>query len=417
MHVTLDNAFAFSILVLILITIMGYIIPSAYVSFTTIREHQLDEIAQSIADKILLSPGYPEDWGDIMKVKRDNDLLSFGLQKAGGDLYELDVDKVLRIVNVGDYQLPSTIKINYSRIAELLGLGNEYGFSIRVRPALNVSIFPSGMYEFNKGGSKKQDVVSSVDVMVRTLEGRPAIGANVTGLYVFMHVRNKGNKENKDYVYMNHTYMTSVTGPDGKATIDFQEYIKDLENKIREEEDLELGQFKKAIPALIVFAEYYGIRAVNSTVIGSSEDAPLKGVIVNNYVIVDYNIDEFYEGPHGAAHVKNATGLVNPPYYVYVGALSNDTNGQSGLVINTGAKKHRVYKISVEIDDETTFIILPVKKEGKEKMIAVFRPPSDSSCQLGWAYGNIKTSIVRRMVKMGSFHYIVEIRVWRWGER
>ncbi|MEM2821886.1 MAG: hypothetical protein QXM98_06485, partial [Thermoproteota archaeon] len=349
-------------------------------------------------------------------VEHDNDLLSFGLQKAGGDLYELDVDKVLRIVNVGDYQLPSTIKINYSRIAELLGLGNEYGFSIRVRPALNVSIFPSGMYEFNKGGSKKQDVVSSVDVMVRTLEGRPAIGANVTGLYVFMHVRNKGNK---DYVYMNHTYMTSVTGPDGKATIDFQEYIKDLENKIREEEDLKLGWFKKAIPAIVVFAEYYGIRAVNSTVIGSSGDIPLKGAIVNNYVIVDYSIDidEFYEGPHGAAHVKNATGLVNPPYYVYIGSLNN-TRGESDEVINPGAKKHRVYEItSVVIDDETTFIILPFKKEGEGKVIAIFRPPSDSSCQLGLASGNIKTSIVRRMVKMGSFHYIAEVMVWRWGER
>ena len=398
MHITLDNVFAFSILVLILITFMGYVIPTAYLSFTTVREHQLDEVAQSIMDKILLSPGIPENWGDILKVKYDDDLLSFGLQKAGGKPYELDIDKVMRIVNVGEYQLPSTIRINYSRIAELLGLGNEYGFSIRISPALNISITGSETYVF-----KGQLVFSAVDVIVKTPEGRPAIGANVTGLYIFMNVVNKGGG---DVGYVNYTYATSVTEWDGRARIDFREYLKDLESKLT-------GQFKKAIPAIVVYAEYYGIRAVNSKVLGEEND-PLKGVAVGNYLIIDYDIEDIY----GAAHIQDVTGLATPPYYVYLCLLLNDTNGESGNVINPGAKKHRVYKISGEVDDDVAFMIIPVKQRGwpHAQMVVSFRPPSDSIFQYGQASGNIKTSVLKRMVRMGSFHYIIEVRVWRWGE-
>ncbi|MEM2087481.1 MAG: hypothetical protein QXF52_02250 [Thermoproteota archaeon] len=406
MNVTLDNIFAFFVLILILVTFIGYIIPSTYLSFNTVEEHQLEEVAQSIIDKMLLNPGYPDDWGNITKVNYDSNLLSFGLQKAGGAPYELDVDKVQRIVNVGDYQLPLTVRVNYSRIAELLGLGNEYGFSIRIRPALNISVFHARTYVFKKNEPKKQNVTSVVNVVVKTPEGRPAIGANVTGLYIFMNVRNKGGE--KDEAYVNYTYRTNVTRWDGSTTIDFTSYLQALEGQIGQ------GQFQKAIPAIVVYAEYYGIRAISSKSLGEESDA-LKGTVVGNYMIVDYNI-ELLDSPRGAAHVKNATGLSNPPYYVYLGSLINDTKGESGMVVNRGAKQHRVYKISAEIDDDVAFMIVPVKKEGENKMIILFRPPFDAVCQRGWASGNIKTGVLKRMIRMGSFHYIVEVRVWRWGE-
>jgi hypothetical protein len=304
----------------------------------------------------------------------------------------------MRIINVGEYLLPSTIRINYSRIAGLLGLGNEYGFSIRIRPALNVSITGSETHVF-----KGQEVVTAVDVVVKTPEGRVAIGANVTGLYIFMNVVNKGGG---DISYVNYTYVTSITKWDGRARIDFWEYLQDLKSKLT-------GEFKKAIPAIVVYAEYYGIRAVNSTVLGEESDS-LKGMAVGNYLIMDYDIDDIL----GAAHVQDMAGLATPPYYVYLCSLLNDTNGESGSVVNPGAKNHRVYKISGEVDDDVAFMVVPVKQRGwpHAQMVVLFRPPFDAVFQRGWASGNIKTSVLKRMVKMGSFHYIVEVRVWRWGE-
>ncbi|MEM2981068.1 MAG: hypothetical protein QW385_06895 [Thermoproteota archaeon] len=399
MNVTLDNIFAFFVLILILVTFIGYIIPSAYLSFNTVEEHQLEEVAQAIMDKAVLNPGYPEDWGNITEVNYDNNLLSFGLQKADGEPYELDVDKVLRIVNVGDLQLPSTVRVNYSRIAELLGLSNKYGFSIRIRPALNVSILRSGTSNF-----MGQTVISTVDVSVKTPEGRPAIGANVTGLYIFMNVRNKGGG---NVSYVNYTYEASVTNWEGKATIDFQRYLQDLAKQIK------TGEFKKAIPSIVVYAEYYGIRAINSTVLGEESDV-LKGMAVGNYLIVDYDIEDIL----GAAQLQNVAGLATPPYYVYLSPLLNDTDGKSGRVINPGAKNHRVYKLSGKVDDDVSFMIMPVKQRGwpHAKIVVFYRPPFTAICQRGWASGNIKTSVLKRMVRMGSFHYIFEVRVWRSGE-
>ncbi len=390
MHVTLDNMFAFLVLLLILVTFMGYIIPTAYLSFTMVREHQLEEVAQAIMDKVLLSPGIPEDWGDILVVENSSQLYGFGLQKAGGFMYELDINKILRIVNVGNYQLPSTVRINYFRIAELLGLGSTYGFSMRIRPALNVSIHATQNTQGNK-------FISTVDVSVKTSDGRPAIGANVTVLYIFMMVK-------KQTVYSpNYTCVTTITGWDGKTpTIVF-------------EKPVEAGF--KPIPAAVVYAEYYGIRAINSTVLGDDTDA-LKGTIIGNHLIVDYDLEA--AEVMGAPHLLRIVGMADPPYYVYFSPVveAGYNPGEAGWVINRGAFNHRVFNVTGPIDDDVVFILLPVKKEGwpHARIVAFYRPPLDAGCQLGKVQGNIKTSVLRRMVKIGSFHYVFEVRVWRWGE-
>ncbi|MGQ9690049.1 MAG: hypothetical protein ACUVQY_02035, partial [Thermoproteota archaeon] len=137
--VTIDNVFAFLVLLLILVTFMGYIIPSAYLSFTSVKEHQLEEVAQAVMDKILLSPGIPEDWGNILVVSSSDELSSFGLHNAGGEPYVLDMDKVLRMVNVGEGQLPKSIQIDAWTIVRLLWLENKCGLSIRIYPALNIT--------------------------------------------------------------------------------------------------------------------------------------------------------------------------------------------------------------------------------------------------------------------------------------
>jgi hypothetical protein len=414
MHITIDNIFAFLILVLILVTFMGYIIPSAYLSFTTTKEHQLEEVAQAIMDKILLSPGHPEEWGDISIVESEEDLRAFGLQKTNGSVYELDVNKLLRIASVNTsltMTLPWTIRISQETIARLLGLGNDYGFSIRVTPALNLSVRSLGTYTFTKGNGKghgKLTVPNPVEVTVTTPDGRPALGANVTGLFTLMSIRSYGSKEE---CYVNASFVTSVVNWEGKATLDFTSFLDSINNELKNK------VLKKSGSTIIIYADYYGIRAVNSSILETDVDEILRGTVVDNYLILEHAEELEFPGPPAAVHLGKEAALANPPYYVYLSDFEDVTeHGESGWIINHGHYNIRVYELSSVVDDDVVLIMMPAKYTGQYYLVSFFREPSNVICQKGAASGNIKTSVLRRMVRVGSFHYFVEVRVWRWGE-
>lgn len=418
MHITLDNVFAFLVLVLILTTFMGYIIPSAYLSFTTVKEHQLEEVAQSIMNKILLNPGYPENWGDINLVQSEDDLKAFGLQKTNGSLYELDVDKILRIVSVNTSTiktLPQTVRISSDTIATLLGLGNQYGFSIRITPALNISVYYETYYTFSNGkgvGQGQLEVPNPIRVIVKTPDGRPALGANITGLFILMSIRGGGSKEE---CYMNYSSVTSVTNWEGKATLDFTPFLDDI--------DEELGSkvLRKSGSAIVIYADYYGIRAVNSSILETDVERRIDGTVVDNYLILESVEDPEFPVPPAAVHLGREAGLANPPYYLYLSDFEQAGNnpGESGWIINRGHYNIRVYELSSLVDDDVTLVMMPLSYVGPPREYALasfFREPSNVVCQKGAVAGNIKTSILRRIVRVGSFHYIAEVRVWRWSE-
>jgi len=425
MHITLDNVFAFLILVLILVTIMGYIIPSAYVSFTVVKEHQLEEVAQSVMDKMLLSPGVPENWGDIRIVESEAGLKAFGLQKANGSLYELDVDKILRIASVNastTVTLPSTVRVSPDTIARLLGLGNEYGFSIRIMPALNISFEVLSSYCIKSTGHGCDfSVPGRIRVTVKTPEGRPVLGANVTGLYILTTIEdNPGNPGNPEDAVANFTFFfeRSVTDWRGEAELEFENPLEGVKNENR--------MLRRTCTSLIVYADYYGIRAVNSQIFEnySNFEDFLNSTIINNYLILEF--DSAPDIPNGARKLKHGgvrapeVGLANPPYYVYLSGISDITETPSGWIINHGNFRIRVYNLSSVVDDDVVLVMLPVSvpTQGGRRWVLVnfFREPSNVICQKGAASGNIKTSVLKRMVRVGSFHYIVEVRVWRWGE-
>ncbi|MEM3648239.1 MAG: hypothetical protein QW506_03635 [Thermoproteota archaeon] len=416
MHITLDNMFAFLVLLLILVTFMGYIIPTAYLSFTTTREHQLEEIAQAIVDKMLLSPGIPEDWGDIQLVRTENDLKAFGLQKVNGSFYELDVNKVLRIASVNTSTtktLPQTVRISQDTIARLLGLGNEYGFSIRITPALNISLKVLEEHCIKETGQKcKHSVPSRIRVTVMTPEGRPALGANVTGLYILVTLEK--DPSNHSQVVSNYTWFSEkgVTNWKGEAELEFGNLLEMVKKENR-------NLNNETCSALVVYADYYGIRATTSSLLNSTFYDVINGTIIENYLIVKF--EESVWIPPGARKTAPEVGLTDPPYYIYISRFENLTEqGSSGVIINHGNFKIRVYGISNVVDDDVSLIMLPVSvpipQQGRKYVLVNFYRVPNIICQKGAASGNIKTSVLRRIVKVGSFHYVFEVRVWRWGE-
>jgi len=202
---------------------------------------------------------------------------------------------------------------------------------------------------------------------------------------------------------VDHVYKTAVVNLDGKARLDFTDFLKAAET--------EVSNLQKSFSALIVYADYYGVRSVNSSMLGDSDI--LEEETVGDYLIV--SLEGSFETP-AARHLKNQTALANPPYYIYLSTFRNETDGESGMVINSGSKNHRVYRVTSTVDTNVAFMMMPVKYRGRYYVITFSRPPSTVICQTGRASGNIKTSVLRRIVRIGSFHYVFELRVWRWGE-
>jgi hypothetical protein len=155
----------------------------------------LKRIAQSIMTQILLNPGDPVYWGSNTTID-ENSLRSFGLayqSRTVREAYVLDADKILRLLNN-----ENPFYISPQKVSELLGLNTrEYGFTIEILPQFNVDV------EENSGIYK---------VSVRSIDGiNPIKNANVTAKIYYL----------QDNQVSDSSLISSVTGPDGACTINF----------------------------------------------------------------------------------------------------------------------------------------------------------------------------------------------------
>lgn len=114
--------------------------------------------ASDLLDNILLSPGYPYNWGET-----NTTLSCFGLQQRGTTGYTISSFALMRLTSLsgepveypvgsgkwysnvslgpGGYLfLPLSDAINYETAAMLLGVNGTYGFQLSITPIVNVSI-------------------------------------------------------------------------------------------------------------------------------------------------------------------------------------------------------------------------------------------------------------------------------------
>ncbi|MCD6209064.1 MAG: hypothetical protein J7J67_02620, partial [Thermoproteales archaeon] len=122
MHVILEYL-AIGVLIILFITISLNMIEDITGRLVTVKEEQVYNVAERLMDKILLTPGFPADWGTNIMVSSD-DLRDFGLAlNRTRAPYIIDPDKVMRLANLSI--LPNPLLLNYSRIADLLGISDD----------------------------------------------------------------------------------------------------------------------------------------------------------------------------------------------------------------------------------------------------------------------------------------------------
>ena len=173
MHITLD----YLLTTFLIITLLTISISTVYViSFNPIsynKGSQLREIAERTLDKILLTDGYPPNWGSDFHITSEN-LSDFGLHLQNASMYVLDSDKVSRL-HPG---INETLRMDPMKVAELLGLSEngilKYGFSLRIKPYLNITIQDVGTDYFK--------------ITVRKYDGSIAAGARVKAIYIIANI-------------------------------------------------------------------------------------------------------------------------------------------------------------------------------------------------------------------------------------
>jgi len=220
MH-TYEYLFAAIIIVAILLSSSTMIGTISEPSRSTSEKEQLKVAAQKLIAQILLDPGDPSDWGSNVDIN-ESYLKAFGLAKHGEttrEAYVLDPDKVLRLDN--NNPLPTSP----SSVINMLNLGNDYGFALRIYPALTLSI------NLTDPNSARYEVSVNSEY-----GGLPIVGARVTAKLYYYNVSTQ-EISSTNLMFNNTTY-------DGKCTLSFN---TTAETK-----------------TLIAVADYYRIRVVKA---------------------------------------------------------------------------------------------------------------------------------------------------------
>jgi hypothetical protein len=160
---------------------------STLVAVNLLDEERLNTVAREVFNKLLFTPGDPVDWNRTT-------VRSLGLAKMDAGAFTLDRGKVLCLKN-------GSITVNDAR--RLLGLEDLYGFSLRITPALNISVsdvsYSAGQHRFN--------------VVVKDLKNLPVATVIVKGYYV----DDAGNWHVGDTIGRD----SSTTDVDGRAALTF----------------------------------------------------------------------------------------------------------------------------------------------------------------------------------------------------
>jgi hypothetical protein len=402
MQSTVDNLFSVIILFFIVSVGLLFLYPLFYVPNTEAKEHQLEDVAVATFNKIVSTPGIPQDWGANLNINASN-LQAFGLAKANASIpYTLDINKILRITNSSSFPMPSTAYIDSETIAKLLGLRgeNRYEFSITITPALNISYTP--LNSFNVGSQGNPEYIPTVfKVKVTNYAGKPAANANVTVTYVLVIVKNQG--QNDVYSY-NVTGVTALTDWNGEVTVNATTWVLSIINQNQ--------NLKHAALTVLVTAWYNGIRSIMPYAYNNGSNL-LYASTFGNYLFLLYPADLI---PSGAFQVTYSALEFVPPIYIYPDAITNQTNGNAGQVINRGSKKYRVYQLDHTVEDDVALLLVPAKYTGKYYNIAAFRVPYIMSFSTGKPGGGIKTVVLENLVKIGSYDYLFKLTMWRSGE-
>jgi hypothetical protein len=411
MEATLEYIAVGLLIILLILATFGMMTTVTSTTETTYEE-QLYTVAERVMDKIILTPGYPVDWGTNIQVTPDT-IQDFGLALYSAHMpYIVDPDKVMRLANLST--LPNPLLLNTTRLAQLLNL-EGYGFRLRIRPMLIVNITPTDYYPYHT-----YRFMSRFEIAVSNYYGLGIPNANITAMYVVVQVQPGAGNNKGDVELKNIFTKTCLTDPVGRCTLDF---TNDLQDFLK-------GQVKWFFPFLIVRAEWQGFVSVAGYGSTSTGEAPAQGYIIGNYVFLNRTIDITYINKGnknaGAVLVKDDLLQVVPEYQdllnfttvTWCRDASGNYRDDDPLCNNAGrvlpsAKQWYLVGYVQYVEPLSSHIFIFAQFRGNPVAIVISRLPN-----IDIAYGG-KTALpansvtLRRVCTIYSYPYVVELTIWR----
>jgi hypothetical protein len=365
------------------------------------EEAQLLPVAGRLFDKILLTKGYPEDWGSNIYINSSN-LGDFGLSSQYGEMYRLDVNKLMRLVTDVN-NMTNPLYMPPTTMGNLTGIyGNSswsYGFRLLVKSALIINITNGPPVN-----PPQENEPQKFTVDVTTYSGKYASNAEVSGLYLMVYVDTVGQGQNKTDVFIyGYSIAKNITNWQGRAELNFTVPKPPKQNM-------------NPAYCLIVTANYYGLQSQQIDVIDTIQTLNL--LIQGEYLIVDFN--ETFGVPPSANQIVNITLIeLTDNLQILLNPADNETNGMAGQIINKGSKNYQVYHLENQLTDDVVFMGLYVKTRGNYSLVFASRPIVPIAIDYrshSFAYAGINSDTFSRMVKIGRNSYIAELTVWRMSQ-
>jgi len=384
MHPVYEYIVSVAILLLVL-SYSFYAVNSVVVNqLTLVKEEQLKDVANRLFDKILYTPGYPVDWGSNIYVNETN-LIDFGVHASTGDLQKLDIDKLNRLI----YEYEGIINPQYippETVGRLLGIYEDghwiYGFRLLIKSALNITIQPL---------DSDSEVPVKYKIKVVDYVGKDAANALVEGILCAVY------NKTKEALGYNYTIARNLTKLDGTTILNF-------------EKPEAPSQPKKAAYALLVTVNYYGLQSQGIWV----GKQVLNLINIGDYLIVNLSSS----GKSGAIHVREAIEFTTD-LEIIRNPIVNETNGESGRIINKGHFNFRVYKLANPITEDVIFIGLLVDTTGGSCIFFASRPRMPIVIDYrshSFPVAGLKTETIYGLFRISDNTYYAQLTVWRMSE-
>lgn len=144
-------------------------------------------LAERLLDMILLSPGYPPDWG-----VRSEDPLAFGLASTNALRdYVLDISKVYRLTENSPNHIPPSVA------RKLMGLSSRYNFNLTITSVFQIEIV---------------NISSTYKIAVTNYRGFRIPNVNVTAFYV---------NRSPSISLPSYSQVSKLTNINGECTVTF----------------------------------------------------------------------------------------------------------------------------------------------------------------------------------------------------
>jgi hypothetical protein len=429
MHAVLEYL-AVGVLLIVVLLAASRMIEAPSSTLEAVRGEQLLTVAERVIDKILLTAGYPPDWGSNVDVNRTCKpgesglcLSDFGLALQGGAPYIVDPDKVMRLTNLST--LPNPLYLSAENLTCLLGLGTcdargnlvraDYGFRLVMKPMITARVEALEWRSLGRGSAATKFRVRVVNWLG---EGLP--NANVTGVYMIAMVKGGAAQAGEIEGFYNYTGRC-VTDALGYCALDFSGAIAANPPQGRG------GSTPASFLVLHISWEGFASVVGYSPVPGG---APLTGYIIGNYVFLskDYEAGELqYQGRvSGAVIVKDEVVQVVPLYSTLLDLTEvewcrnqpNDPAWCQQVAGNVLPSRRGAYLIGrIEyLEVLSSHVIVFAKWRGSWTAVAISRIP-EVDVSFGPRGAKPANSVtVTRVTQLYNYPYVVQLTVWRWAE-